>query len=169
MKRKIKVGWQEWISLKDIGIHAIKSKVDTGATTSSLGANKIIEFQKDNETWVNFIVQPIQGSNLKIKCEAKVVDKRIVSDSGGHKNLRYVIKTCIELDGVRWPIEITLAKRNKMKYQMLLGRQAMKGRIIVDPGSSFVCGKLKKSEAISLYQSVNHNSIVNLRFYDKIQ
>lgn len=151
MKRKIKVGWQEWVKLPDLGVHAIKAKVDTGATTSSLGVTKIIEFTKDNELWVHFICQPFLTSKIKVESEAKVIDKRTISDSGGHKSLRYVIRSFIEIDENSWPIEITLANRKKMKYQMLLGRQAMKGKIIVDPSKSFSCGKMTKLSATKLY------------------
>lgn len=140
---KVTVGWREWVTLPELDIEAIKVKVDTGARTSALHAFQVESFQRDNREWVRFSIHPIQGQDLVRHCEAPVLDRRVVTDSGGHKEERPVIRTDIELGGRRWPIEITLTDRENMIFRMLLGRTAM-GEIVVDPTASFLLGGNKE-------------------------
>ncbi len=143
MDRKlITVGWREWVSLPHLNIQSIKAKIDTGARTSCLHAFSIQPFQKNKKEWVRFGMHPEQqNTELEVYCEAEVVDKRIVTDSGGHKEERYVIITDLVLSEQRWPIEITLSNRESMLFRMLLGRTAMENRILVNPHKSFLSGK----------------------------
>ncbi|MCG3730590.1 ATP-dependent zinc protease family protein [Vibrio cincinnatiensis] len=139
MNKKMIVGWRETLSLPGLGIEKIKAKIDTGARTSCLHAFKVESFNKDNEPWVRFWIHPLQHNAEKITvCEAKVVDERIVRDSGGHEESRYVIESNICLGRQTWPIEITLTNRENMAFRMLLGRTAMHHRIMVDPTQSFL-------------------------------
>ena len=139
------IGWREWVSLPDLGLPEIKAKIDTGARTSCLHAFSVEPFSKDGKQWVRFGIHPHQDdTETEVYCEAEVIDKRMISDSGGHKEERYVIVTEVELANQRWPIEITLTNRDTMLFRMLLGRTAMANRIIVDPGRSFLFGKAKK-------------------------
>ncbi|WP_300524694.1 ATP-dependent zinc protease [Alcanivorax sp.] len=143
MPSKVTVGWREWASLPELDIEAIKVKVDTGARTSALHAFQVESFQRDDQEWVRFSIHPIQGQDRVRHCEAPVLDRRVVTDSGGHKEERPVILTDIELGGRRWPIEITLTDRENMIFRMLLGRTAM-GEIVVDPTASFLLGGNKE-------------------------
>jgi len=146
-KRESKIiGWREWVALPLLGIPAIKGKIDTGAKTSSLHAYDISLESVGAETYVNFKVHPIQNEeSLEIECRALLLDRRIVSDSGGHKEERYVIKTSLSMGGVRKKIELTLTNRESMKYRMLIGRSALK-EFYVDPSQSFLTGKTSKQK-----------------------
>ncbi len=138
MTNKITVGWREWLALPELGIDKIKAKVDTGARTSCIHAFRVEEFIQDEQVWVRFWVHPIQDdNNTEIQCQAKVIDQRTVTDSGGHQEQRYVIQTQLLIGGQQWPIEATLTNRDTMKFRMLLGRTAMAGRIVVDPELSY--------------------------------
>lgn len=136
------VGWREWIGLPDLGIDAIKAKVDTGARTSSLHALDIEEVVRDGVVHVQFQIHPKQRHRKPtVSAELPLVAYRQVRDSGGKSENRPVVETLIRLHGQEWPIELTLTRRDAMGFRMLLGRQAIRGRFVVDPGSSYSSGK----------------------------
>lgn len=134
------IGWREWAALPDLGISRIKMKVDTGARTSCLHAFKIVPFKKHGENWLRLWIHPVQGEQSEHVCEVPLLEKRWVTDSGGHRTLRYVIKTRLQLATLNYEIELTLTNRDNMKFRMLLGRTAMRQRFVVDPARSFLCG-----------------------------
>ena len=141
------IGWREWVELTELGCGKIKVKVDTGARSSALHAFNVKEFEKDGETWVKFDVHPDQDSGKKtISTEAKVLEYRKVKSSSGKATLRPVIVTTITLMAEAWQVELTLANRDEMGFRMLLGRQAIRGRFLVDTGNSFYGGKPKRKK-----------------------
>ncbi|ESU20373.1 putative ribosomal protein S6 modification protein [Flavobacterium enshiense DK69] len=142
MLDKVIVGSEEWCSFPTLGIPTIKARVDSGAKTSALHATNITPFEKDGENWVRFDINPIQN-NLKavIHCEALLVDKRVVKSSSGYREQRYVIATVLEIGGSLWEVEVTLTNRDSMGFRMLLGREAMSGRILVDPEQKYLLGQ----------------------------
>ncbi len=136
------VGWREWLSLPELGIPAIKAKIDTGARTSALHAFEVESFEEDGVARVRFGIHPVQKRpDIAIYCLANVTDKRIVRDSGGHQEERLVIQTPVQVGQERWPIEITLTNREDMLFRMLLGRTAQEGRLLVDAAGSFLTGR----------------------------
>jgi len=140
-------GWREWVSLPDIGIKQIKAKVDTGARTSALHAFELRPYSVHGRDRVEFRMHPLQKDvDTVITCNADVLDTRIVTDSGGHKEERYVIETTLSIGNQAWPIEMTLTSRDDMLFRMLLGRTAIKNRAQVDPARSYLVGKKKRTK-----------------------
>ena len=136
------IGWREWVALPALGLGRIKAKVDTGARTSTLHAFYLEPFEKDGRKYVKFRVHPLQNrTDAEIECVAEVVDEREVTDSGGHCERRLVIVTEVKIKERQWTVELTLTDRDTMKFRMLLGRTAIRGRYIVDPSRSFLTGK----------------------------
>ena len=146
----LRLGWREWAALPDLSLPAIKVKVDTGARTSALHAFYTEKYTLDSVDMVKFLIHPIQkNDDFHIECHAPIIDFREVSDSGGHREMRYVIETIIVIGTQHWPIELTLTNRDTMLFRMLLGRRAIEAQAVVDPGVSYLNGKLN---ARKLYQ-----------------
>lgn len=137
------LGWEEWLALPDLGLPAIKAKVDTGARTSALHAFSIDTFGHAANPKVRFGVHPIPGrDDIAIICTSEVIDRRDVTSSNGESESRYVIRTPVTIGERTWPIEITLANREQLAYRMLLGRSAISEDMFVDPTTSFHQPKL---------------------------
>lgn len=137
--RKLKLGWREWVSLPDLGLTHVKAKVDTGARTSALHAFELRNFEENGKQRVEFKMHPNQrDTNTVVVCYADIKDERVVRDSGGHREKRWVIETPVCLGAECWPIELTLTSRDDMLFRMLLGRTALRGRAIIDPGRSYL-------------------------------
>ena len=138
-KKLLVIGWREIVALPNIGISQIKAKIDTGARSSALHAFHLQKFQRDGQDMIRFQVHPYQrDSKHTVTTEAKLLEYREVRNSGGEAQLRPVILTNVELGGKQWQIELTLTNRDVMGFRMLLGRQAVRDRFLVDPGKSFI-------------------------------
>lgn len=134
-------GWREWAGLPELGIPRIKAKLDTGARSSALHVVELEVLEGPEGPVARFAVPPDQDDDdTLVHAEAPVVDRRRVRSSSGTAQLRPVIVTALDLGGRRWPIEVTLARRPRLRFRMLLGRQALRGRVRVDPGRSFLLG-----------------------------
>jgi hypothetical protein len=142
MKSLTVMGWREWIEFPDFGIKRIKAKVDSGARSSSLHAENIELFQLRGQMGVRFLVLPLQRSPLKaVNCQALLHDERYVKSSNGSRELRPVIRTQIAWAGESWDVDVTLTSRDLMGFRMLLGREAIRRRYLVDTGRSYLGGR----------------------------
>jgi arsenate reductase (glutaredoxin) len=140
--QKPTLGWREWVRLGTLDLPPIKAKIDTGARTSALHAYRLEPFRRGGGEWVRFSIHPLQRDR-KLVChrEAPVIDRRRISDSGGHRQVRYVIESDVTLGVHTWPIELTLTSRETMLFRLLLGRTALAERFIVDPSLSYCIGR----------------------------
>jgi len=134
------VGWREWLALPDLGVTAIKAKIDSGARSSALHVVWQERFHRNGGPWLRFAVESSGMGSPQVESEAEIVDERNVTDSGGHTTRRPFIRTRVKLGGDLWPIEINLFDRRHMLFPMLLGRTAMIARLLVDPARSFLRG-----------------------------
>ncbi|MFC4818211.1 MULTISPECIES: 30S ribosomal protein S6--L-glutamate ligase [unclassified Flavobacterium] len=151
-QNKVIIGSEEWCSFPDLNIPYIKARVDSGAKTSSLHATNIVPFTKNGEDWVKFDINPLQNNSKLVKhCEAKLVDKRVVKSSSGYREQRYVIQTELKIGESNWLIEMTLANRDSMGFRMLLGREAMIGKLLVDPEEKYLLGQPSFDEIKNYY------------------
>jgi ribosomal protein S6--L-glutamate ligase len=159
MQDKIIVGSEEWCAFHTLGIPAINARVDSGAKTSSIHAFNIQVFKRDGHPWVSFEVHPLQQNRkTTVRCEAMIIDRRNVKSSSGESEKRYVIRVPLSIGDHEWDAELTLTNRDSMGYRMLLGREAMQHRMLVDPASSFLLGDKTVDEIEQLYGSEDTSS-----------
>ncbi|MEQ8288287.1 MAG: ATP-dependent zinc protease [Gammaproteobacteria bacterium] len=138
-----KIGWKEWVCLPELGLKSVKAKIDTGARTSALHTFEIEPKTRRGRDYIRFRIHPLQHNNeLVVEHEALIKDRRIVRDSGGHEEERYVIETPLQIGDLQFPIELTLTNREDMLFRMLLGRTALKaGKLMVNPAATYLSGK----------------------------
>ncbi len=136
------IGWREWVWLPElVGDTAVKAKIDTGARTSAIHAWDLEPFRRDGSAWIRFSLHPRQRDDTHVVvAEAPLLEEREVRSSNGDTELRAVVETTVVIGGHRFPIELTLTKRDQMGFRMLLGRTAMVDRLLVDPGRSYRTG-----------------------------
>jgi ribosomal protein S6--L-glutamate ligase len=141
------IGSEEWCTFENLGIPAIKARVDSGAKTSSIQANNIKPFYKDTEEWVSFEVNPLQDNrSITIKCEAKIYAKRTIKSSMGISEERLVIKALNTMGSDTFEIELTLANRDSMEFRMLIGREALQNRFLVNPSVTSLLPEITQEE-----------------------
>lgn len=137
---KTAIGWREIVGLPDLGINRLRAKIDTGARTSALHAVDLVPIERDGVPWIEFNV-PLTGEPRTKRYAAPIADERAIKNTSGTPERRYVVKLVLVLGGRHWHIDVSLADREKMKFDMILGRTAIRGRrLLVDPGKSFLAG-----------------------------
>jgi len=142
VKEKPVIGWREWVALPALKVKRIKAKVDTGARTSSLHAFDVERFRRGGRSMVRFSIHPVQRSHAgAVRATAELIDRRQVRSSSGVAEVRLVISTELCIGKDHWPIELTLTERDVMGFRMLVGREAIRRRCLVDPGRSFLSTK----------------------------
>ena len=148
------IGSEEWCEFGALGIPAIKARVDSGAKTSSIQAANAKVFGRGGQEYVKFEINPLQDNrSINIQCEAKLVDRRTVKSSSGIAEERFVIKTPVTIGADTFDIELTLANRDTMEFRMLLGREALNGRYMVNPADSFLQKEFTEAEVSTKYAS----------------
>ena len=154
-KNKTIIGAEEWCSLGKLGVPAILARIDSGAKTSSIHAFNIHPYKKDKVLWVSFEIHPLQEDRRTvIRCDAEVVDRREIKSSSGVSDKRYVIQTQLTLANQTWDIELTLSNRDSMGYRMLLGREAMKDKMMIDPSESCMLGAISNQDIQEKYVKI---------------
>ena len=152
------IGSEEWCAFNQLKIPAILARIDSGAKTSSIQATEIKLIKKNDEDWVRFAVYPLQNNNtIKVICSAKLVDKRSIKGSFGISEERLIITVPIGIAEDTFDIELSLANRNTMEFRMLLGREAMVNRYVINPGVKQVQKKYLKREINAMYTSKTKN------------
>jgi ribosomal protein S6--L-glutamate ligase len=137
------LGRREWVALPDLGLFAIKAKVDTGARTSALHAEAIETFGPASAPRVRFLIHPLlEKPEVAVWCEAELTGARDVTSSSGERENRFIISTRLSVGAREWPIELGLTNRGGLAHRMLLGRQALRPGMLVDPVRSFLLPKL---------------------------
>lgn len=135
------IGWREWLAIPSWGVDRIKAKIDSGARSSALHAFDMETFTRAGKDWLSFSIHPEQKNGaLEIRVEAMLVDHRKVRPSTGRADWRPVVEVELALGPWRFPVEMTLIRRDTMGFRLLLGRQALRGRFLVHPGRSFLIG-----------------------------
>ena len=148
------IGSVEWCAFNQLKIPAIRARIDSGAKTSSIQATEIKLIKKNDEDWVRFVVYPLQGnSNIKVICRAKLVGKRSIKGSFGISEERLIIKAPVTIGEDTFDIELSLANRNTMEFRILLGREAIANRYIINPGVKHLQKKYLKKEVNAKYKS----------------
>ena len=118
-----------------------------------------VQIDANGDTFDDSLLKPCHGIHwlenrgdleFEIECHSPIFDFREVTDSGGHREMRHVIQSKINLGGISWPIELTLTNRDTMRFRMLLGRRAMVDRFVVDPAASYLSGKLRPRKLYGL-------------------
>lgn len=140
------IGWREWAALPDFDVREINAKIDTGAKTSALHAFRIREVMINGTEHVEFFIHPLQRRRKpEVFCRAPVAGHRLVRSSNGQEEERYVIETRLRLGGKVWKIELTLTNRDAMGFRLLVGRDALRRKFVIDPGASYLLdGKEKE-------------------------
>jgi len=152
------LGWNEWAGLPGLGVARVRCKVDTGARTSALHAFYVEEYEEGGIQRVRFGLHPEQGSTkTEIHCVSDILEKRKVTDSGGHTDERIVILTPVVVGNYTWPIEITLTNRDTMRYRMLLGRMAVVDNFIIDPALQLLMGSPSSTPTELPYVNLRHD------------
>ena len=151
--QKLVIGKEEWCSLPELHLPAVKARIDSGARTSALHADNIHVYNARGEKWVRFDINPIQKDRkITVHCRARLIDERDVKSSSGHTERRPVIETAVRIGTITQNIQLTLTNRDALGYRMLLGREAMQGRMLIDPEKSFTQGMHSEIEARQFYR-----------------
>jgi hypothetical protein len=130
------IGWREFVALPELKLKNIKAKIDTGAKTSALHAEDIEYLTINNKKYVKFVYKTEEGQRKKLK--ARFIEERTIKSSTGQTTLRPVVKVKIKMGLNEFDIELTLINRDLMGFKMLIGRDALNNKFVINPSKSFL-------------------------------
>jgi ribosomal protein S6--L-glutamate ligase len=145
------IGSQEWCAFNEFKIPAVLARIDSGAKTSSIQATHIKLIKKDDENWVRFMINPLQNNTISKTITAKLKGKRSIKGSFGIAEERFIVKTSITIGEDTFEIELCLANRNSMEFRMLLGRNALINRYLINPSEKKLLKTYSKKEINKMY------------------
>lgn len=125
------VGAKERVLLTDLGI-ALQSRVDTGATTSSLDAREIEIFERNGEEWVRFKIHDPDLDQLVELERPRSRKVRIIQSNGEDPERRPVVEMRITMGSLTQVAEFTLSDRSHMEFPLLIGRNVLRDVMLVD-------------------------------------
>jgi hypothetical protein len=132
----ISIGWREYVAIPDWRLRRIRAKIDTGAKSCAMDVHHLEHIDDDR---VRFEVALSRTDRSRIRTvEAKLSRSTMVKSSLGDLHERVFVETEIELAGQRLTVEIGLVSRESMITRMLIGRNALEGRFLVDCAQRFL-------------------------------
>lgn len=135
------IGWREHIGLPEFGIFDMPAKIDTGARTSALHAVDQTLFERDGARWVEFMI-PLKNRRTAQRLCAPVLEERDIKNTGGVPERRLVVRTTLVIGKRHWLVDVSLANREKMEFDLIIGRSAIRTHnLLVDPGRSYIAGR----------------------------
>lgn len=126
---KLVIGEKEKVYFPGLDI-TLEARIDTGATTTSVDARNIVTFERDGKKWVRFEMLKKDGTLIKVK--RPVVKRITVKRHGGEGQERQVVNMRLNISELSYYIEVSLTDRSKYKLPILIGRNFLKGNVIVD-------------------------------------
>ena len=133
---KLVIGSEELVLLSDLQ-NKYKARIDTGATTSSLNATDIVEFERDGKKWVRFNFSQAIDNETQI-IEAKIARTILIRQANNNEPTRRpIIELPVQLGEIKMLTEFTLADRSHMTFPVLLGRTFLKDIVMVDVARTY--------------------------------
>jgi hypothetical protein len=136
--QKIIIGRVEWVKTNDPEV-LFRARIDTGAQTCSIHAEKITEVSKEGVPYVEFVTIDEQGERHTFL--KKIVKTTVVKSTSGNSEKRYVIRLDILFGGRQISTNVNLNNRTHLKHNFLIGRNLLLGDYIVDVSQSRVLDK----------------------------
>lgn len=150
-QEKEMVGWKERLVIypEKITIHA---KIDTGADSSALDAEDIVEFKKDGRKWIRFTVKNRFGEQVRM--ERPLKRNTLIKQHESDSQSRPVISLGICLAGAYMEEDVSLVNRSHFTTQMLVGRTFTAGTAIIDPAQTYIsepnCQNIPEAKVIEV-------------------
>lgn len=125
----ITIGRAEEVIFPEYGASASPARVDTGAKTSAIWASNIVEKDRTLHFVLFDSLSPFYTGKLLTSRDYSV---RTVTSSTGHGEDRYAVKLIVVIGGKKIKATFTLADRSTQVYPILIGRNVLRGKFIVD-------------------------------------